>query len=201
MFFMYLFKCKKILPLIYIKWRSLLFRAKIKFGWLPNVFCLGDVKVVQSLRIDGKGTFILNDGCVLGVYPSPNFYHGELYLEARDNSAKIEIGQHVYINNNAVIIADKTSISIGDNTLIGPNFTCFDSNFHPLDPAKRLSGDYRCSPVKIGRNVFIGINVTVLQGVSIGDNSVISAGAIITEDVPENVIAKARQGVEFHGFK
>lgn len=201
MLFKYIFKCKKIFPLIYIKWRSFLFRATSKLGWLPNVFRFGNVIVVQSLRIQGKGKVILNDGCRLGVYPSPGFFQGEFYLEARDVSAEINIGQHVYINNNAVIIADKTSISIGDNTLIGPNFICFDSNFHPLDPTKRLSDDYRCSPVNIGCNVLIGINVTVLKGVNIGDNSVISAGAIITEDVPANVIVKPRQGVEFHDFK
>lgn len=201
MFFKYIFKCKKIFPLIYIKWRSFLFRATCKLGWLPNILCFGNVIVVQSLRIQGKGKVTLNDGCRLGVYPSPGFFHGEFYLEARDASAEINIGQHVYINNNAVIIADKTSISIGDNTLIGPNFICFDSNFHPLDPTKRLSDDYRCSPVNIGSNVLIGINVTVLKGVNIGDNSVISAGAIITEDVPANVVVKSRQGVEFHGFK
>ncbi|MGU5558853.1 DapH/DapD/GlmU-related protein [Aeromonas caviae] len=92
-----------------------------------------------------------------------------------------------------MIIADKTTISIGDNTLIGPNFTCFDSNFHSLHPDKRLSCDYSCKPVRIGENVFIGANVTVLLGVSIGDNSVIGAGAIITSDVPDNVIVKINQ--------
>lgn len=137
----------------------------------------------------------------MGVYPSPNLYHGEVYLEARHDSAEINIGQRVYINNNAVIIADKSSITIGDDTLIGPNFTCFDSNFHSLHPEKRLSSDYRCKMVTIGRNVFIGANVTVLQGVTIGDNSVIGAGAIISRDVPVNVIVKAGPGLEFYDLK
>lgn len=155
----------------------------------------------QSLNIQGKGKLILNDDCVLGVYPSPNLYHGECYLEARHDSAEINIGKRVYINNNAVIIADKTSITIGDDTLIGPNFTCFDSNFHSLHPEKRLSSDYRCKLVTIGRNVFIGANVTILQGVTIGDNSVIGAGAVITSDVPADVIVKAGYGLEVHDFK
>lgn len=164
---------------------------------LPNVKCGGRVRVVQSLNLQGKGLVTLGDGCMLGIYPSPNLYRGECYLEARATNSEINIGKHVYINNNAIIIADKTSISIGDNTLIGPNFVCFDSNFHSLHPDKRLSTDYRCKPVNIGRNVFIGANVTILQGVTVGDNSVIGAGSVISQDVPENVIVKVGRKLEF----
>lgn len=172
-----------------------------KLGVLSNITCQGKVLVVQSLNLQGQGKINLNDGCMLGVYPSPNFNHGEFYLEARNSTSQINIGKRVYINNNAIIIADKSIITIGDDTLIGPNFICFDSNFHSLHPAKRLSSDYRCKPVTIGRNVFIGANVTILQGVIIGDNSVIGAGAVISQNVPENVIVKAGYGLEFHDFK
>ena len=134
-------------------------------------------------------------------YPSPKLYHSECYLEAQAVGAKIDIGKRVYINNNTIIIADKGSISIGDNTLIGPRFICFDSNFHPLHPDKRLSSDYSCKPVRIGRNVFIGANVTVLQGVNIGDNSVIGAGSVISQDVPANVIVKAGLELAFFDLK
>nr|WP_251068900.1 DapH/DapD/GlmU-related protein [Shewanella sp. NKUCC06_TVS] len=168
---------------------------------MPGVVCSGKVRVAQSLNIQGKGRFLLNKGCILGCYPSPNLYRGEFYLEARHSTAKIDIGERVFINNNANIIADKTSITIGDDTLIGPNFICFDSNFHSLHPAKRLSSDYQCKPVNIGRNVFIGANVIILQGVSIGDNSVIGAGSIISQDIPANVIVKAGQGLAFFDLK
>lgn len=133
--------------------------------------------------------------------PSPNLYHREFYLEARSATAQITIGKRVYINNNAIIIADKTAITIGDDTLIGPNFICFDSNFHLPHPAKRLSSDYRCKPVAIGRNVFIGANVTILQGVTIGDNSVIDAGCVISQDMPANVIVKAGQSLVISDLK
>lgn len=130
---------------------------------------------------------------VLGVYPSPNLYHGEFYLEARSRTAEITIGKWVYININTIIIADKTAITIGDYTLIGPNFICFDSNFHSLHPAKGLSSYYRCKPVNIGRNVFVGANVTILQGVNIGDNSVIGSGLVINKSVSKNVIVSSAQ--------
>ncbi|MGI2166334.1 DapH/DapD/GlmU-related protein [Shewanella oncorhynchi] len=178
-----------------------MFNVLYKLKLLPNVICVGKVGVIQSLKLEGKGKITLDDGCVLGVYPSPNLYHGECYLEARAATAQISIGKRVYINNNAIIIADKTAITIGDDTLIGPNFICFDSNFHSLHPAKRLGSDYRCKPVTIGSNVFIGANVTILQGVSIGDNSVIGAGAVISQDVPANVIVKVGRELEFLDLK
>lgn len=201
MFFNYFLKCKKIRPLITIKYRTLYFNFLYRIGWLPNVSCIGKVRVVQTLSLQGKGLITLSDGCMLGIYPSPNLYNGECYLDARSASAKIDIGKRVYINNNAIIIADKSSITIGDDTLIGPNFICFDSNFHSLHPAKRLSSDYHCKPVTIGRNVFIGANVTILQGVTIGDNSVIGANAVISKDVPANVIVKPEQGLVFFDLK
>lgn len=201
MFFKYLFQCKKVRPIIIVKRRTLLFDILNKLGWYSNVFCVGKVRIVQSLNIQGKGKITLSDGCVLGVYPSPNFYNGEFYLEARNLSASIQIGKRVFINNNAIIIADKTNISIGDDTLIGPNFICFDSNFHPLTANNRLSQNYSCKPVTIGRNVFIGANVTILQGVTIGDNSVIGAGVVLDKDVPSNMIIKVAQNTEFHSLR
>lgn len=81
--------------------------------------------------------------------------------------------------------------------MIGPNFICFDSNFHSLRPDKRMSSDYSCKPVIIGRNVFIGANVTILQGMTIGDNSVICAGAVIDQCIPPNIFAKASRHIDF----
>ncbi|TOP40808.1 DapH/DapD/GlmU-related protein, partial [Vibrio parahaemolyticus] len=65
------------------------------------------------------------------------------------------------------------------------------SNFHPLSPDKRKTSDYTCKPIIIGRNVFIGANVTILQGVEIGDNSVIGAGCLISQNVEKNKIVRA----------
>lgn len=188
MFIHYLIKCKKIRPLVTIKIRSLWFRVIYRCGLLPNVHCDGRISVVQSLSLQGRGKIVLGDGCSLGVYPSPNLYHGECYIEARNPEAEVVIGERVFINNNATIIADKSSIQIGDDTLIGPNFMCFDSNFHPLDPNKRLSSDYQSNPVKIGKNVFIGANVMILKGTIIGDDSIIGAGCVVSGIISDGVI-------------
>ncbi|MGL4604023.1 MAG: DapH/DapD/GlmU-related protein [Iodobacter sp.] len=146
------------------------------------------VKIVQRICVNGKGLIKIGTGSQLGVYPSPGFSRGEFYLEARGIHAEITIGNNVFINNNCIIIADKSSVHIGNNTLIGPNFVCFDSNFHSLDPNKRLSTDYSCKPVVIGSNVFIGEGVKILRGVCIGDNSVLAAGSIVVKSIPANTI-------------
>lgn len=122
------------------------------------MICLGNARVIKSLNLQGHSTINMDDGGMLGIYPSPNLYHGEFYLAARSVTAKINIGKRVYINNNATIIADKTTIFIYDTPLIDPNFIYFDSTFHSLYAAKRLSRDYRCKPVTIGRNVFLVAN-------------------------------------------
>ncbi len=111
------------------------------------------------------------------------------HIEARSAGSEVIIGNGVVINNNAVIIAEKTFIKIGDDTLIGSEFNVYDSDFHGLHPDHRNSGNHLSAGVSIGENVFIGSRVTVLKGVAIGNNSVIANGSIVNMDVPANVIA------------
>jgi maltose O-acetyltransferase len=91
-------------------------------------------------------------------YPFPVFKCGEFYLEARNTTAQIIIGKYVFLNNDCTVIAVKSIIEIGNNTLIaiGPSFFCIESNFQALDPTQRLTSNYIGQSVKIGRNVFIG---------------------------------------------
>jgi maltose O-acetyltransferase len=136
----------------------------------------------------------LGDGVIsigrsnIGVWPSPFFFNGYAHIEARTPTARVSIGDGVWINNNAVIIAERSNITIGDQTLIGSEFTVYDTDFHDLHPSRRLSGSPATASVFIGKNVFIGSRVTVLKGVNIGENSVVANGAIVTSDVPANSI-------------
>lgn len=83
---------------------------------------------------------------------------------------------------------DNTTISIGDNVLIGPNTSLYTVN-HSLNPLERLKGLCVNQPIAIGNNVWIGGDVVIMSGVSIGNNSVIGAGSVITRSIPSNVLA------------
>lgn len=72
--------------------------------------------------------------------------------------------------------------------LIGPNCSFYTAE-HPLDPALRKEGWESGRPIKVGDNVWFGGNVTVLPGVTIGDNAVIGAGSVVTKDIPADCIA------------
>ena len=103
--------------------------------------------------------------------------------------AEIVIGNCVGISGGA--LCAMTSINIGNRVLIGANTTIADSDFHPLSPeSRRMNGlDIRTAPITIGDDVFIGTGCLILKGVSIGENSVIGAGSVVTKDIPPWVIA------------
>ena len=155
---------------------------------------LSDKHIVQGKAVINQPTLFLGSGQIriaenvsLGYYPSPFFYSGYMHIEARNKTSIIEICSNTYINNNATIVSDGANISIGKDCLIGPNFTCFDSDFHRLEPHLRLTAPTPKS-VNIGDNVFIGANVTILKGVSIGKNCVVGGGSVVTKSFPDNCI-------------
>ena len=98
----------------------------------------------------------------------------------------ISIGEGCYFNAGTTFI-DDWKIDIGKNCLFGPNVTLCTTG-HPISPNHRMDGMYSF-PIKIGNTCWIGANVIVLPGVTIGDNSVIGAGSVVTKDIPANVVA------------
>lgn len=96
-------------------------------------------------------------------------------------------GKNVYANFNLTLV-DDTDIFVGNSVMFGPNVTVATAG-HPIDPALRLKVGQFNIPVHIGNNVWIGANSVILPGITIGDNSVIGAGSIVTKDIPENVVA------------
>ena len=104
-----------------------------------------------------------------------------------DYGYNIEIGENFFANFNCIIL-DAAKVTFGHNVLVAPNCGFYTSG-HPLDSQTRNSGLEFAKPITIGNNVWIGGNVIVLPGVTIGDNSVIAAGSIVERDIPSNVIA------------
>ena len=99
----------------------------------------------------------------------------------------VHLGKNVYFNFNATMV-DDTHIYIGDYTMLGPNVVIATAG-HPILPELREKALQFNMPVHIGRNCWLGAGVIVLPGVTIGDNTVIGAGSVVTKDIPANVVA------------
>lgn len=104
-----------------------------------------------------------------------------------DYGYNIEIGNNFYSNHNLVIL-DCAKVTFGDNVFIAPNCGFYTAG-HPLDVERRNEGLEFAYPIKVGSNVWIGGNVTVLPGVEIGSNTVIGSGSVVTKNIPDGVIA------------
>lgn len=99
----------------------------------------------------------------------------------------VHFGSNIYANFNLTLV-DDTHIYVGDCTMFGPNITIATAG-HPILPELREKAYQYNMPVHIGRNCWLGAGVIVMPGVTIGDNTVIGAGSIVTKDIPANVVA------------
>jgi len=95
----------------------------------------------------------------------------------------IRVGRNVFINQNCTIY-DLGGVDIADDVMIGPNVNIITSG-HPLNPSQRREG-VTAKPIVIERNDWIAAGVTIIGGVTVGENSVVAAGAVVTRDVPPN---------------
>ena len=143
---------------------------------------------LQPVLYAGSGSIIFEGTTHLGYWPSPHFFSGHIYLEARHTQSLIEFGDNVWANNNLSIICE-TRITIEKDTLIGTNVEFMDSDFHGVSPENRRNGKHKTAPIHICENVWIGSNVSICKGVVVGRNSVIATGSVVTRDIPENVLA------------
>ena len=115
-----------------------------------------------------------------GCYIEPPFH-------SNFGGAHCHFGKNVYANFNLTLV-DDTHIYVGDGTMFGPNVTVATAG-HPILPELREAKYQYNMPVHIGRNCWIGAGVLIMPGVTIGDNTVIGAGSVVTKDIPANVLA------------
>ena len=104
-----------------------------------------------------------------------------------DFGDNIHIGSNFYANHNLSIL-DGGKVTIGDYVFIAPNVVITTAG-HAFDSEQRDRGLEIALPITIGNHVWMGANVCVLPGVTIGDNTIIGAGSVVTKDIPSNVIA------------
>jgi acetyltransferase-like isoleucine patch superfamily enzyme len=102
--------------------------------------------------------------------------------------SEIILGNNVGISGGVIIAASK--IEIGNNVMIGANCTILDTDFHNTDQQKKnINNAPPSRPILIKENVFIGASCIILKGVTIGQNSIIGAGSVVINDIPDNSIA------------
>lgn len=115
-----------------------------------------------------------------GCYIEPPFY-------ANWGGRHVHLGKNVYANFHLTLV-DDTHIYIGDNTMFGPNVTIATAG-HPIDPEIRGDAIQFNLPVKIGKRCWIGAGAVFVPGVTVGDDTVIGAGSVVTKDIPSGVVA------------
>ena len=108
-----------------------------------------------------------------------------------DQGLNIRVGRNVFINQ-ACILNDIGGIEIGDDVMIGPRVSLLTAG-HPLDPIRRRR-QIVAAPIVIEPNVWLGAGATVLQGVTVGADAVVAAGAVVTRDVPPGTLVAGVPG-------
>lgn len=144
--------------------------------------CLYDFNATRPSELNKRNTLLKDMFAEIGkdCYIEPP-------LHANWGGHHVHFGKNVYANFNLTLV-DDTHIYVGDHVMLGPNVT-ISAGTHPVAPELREKGMQYNLPVRIGNNVWIGSGAQILPGVTIGDNSVIGAGSVVTKDIPANVVA------------
>lgn len=145
-----------------------------------------------SPRLSSKASFRIRKNSKIILKNHAHFAEGTL-LRVTDN-AKFELGENSGFNSYCVITC-RDKIQIGDNVLFGPFVTIHDHD-HIFNTNRNINDEgYKTAPIIIEDNVWIGGNVVILKGVTIGTGSVIAAGAVITKDVPPHTVVYSKQNL------
>src|SRR3954463_12228485 len=152
------------------------FRAEMRRAWAVlgrlNALAPGDFDAVRALLSELTGQELDPSVRVL-----PPFH--------TDSGRNLSFGRNVFVNHGCSAM-DLGGIAIGDDVMIAPNVQLISSG-HPLDPTIRRS-HITTAPVRIGRGAWIAAGATILQGVTVGDDAVVAAGAVVTRDVPARTL-------------
>jgi acetyltransferase-like isoleucine patch superfamily enzyme len=179
--------------------------SRLKQTWwnltvIPSLRARG-VVIAAKVRMQGKpivslakGSRIqIGDRCVLcsdSEFNALGINH-PLVIRTLRQGAEILIGEDTGMSGGSICAA--SSIRIGAGCLIGANVTLADTDFHAISPSNRRYNsnpdEIAVAPIVIEDNVFIGADVFILKGVTVGKNSVIGAASVVTRDVPENSVA------------
>lgn len=163
-------------------WREFWRLKKLGIQWqLKNAQKVG-------LEVDLTGPVIIKNSGTIDIGNQVRFnasWHKPIYISLSSSEAKLTIENNVRINYGTEISLLK-EIFIGAYSMISIDCLIYDTDWHRIDG---LDGEIPVQPTRIGRGVWLGARVVVLKGVTIGDNTVVSANSLVTKDLPANVLA------------
>jgi len=192
----------KLTRLSYKALRTLCYKIIRKYSWLITFikFKVNGVNFRSDFKANGiplvninlKGTCSVGHGLIINSGNYHNMIGRQqkcMFIVRKD--ATLTIGDNLGISCSAIFC--ELQIEIGNNVRIGNNTMIYDTDFHDLDAANRTSipeirDNIKRAPVVIKDNVFIGSSCTILKNVTIGENSVIGAGSVVTKSIPPNEI-------------
>ncbi|WP_196809419.1 acyltransferase [Gillisia sp. JM1] len=155
-----------------------------------NKVNISSYKVMGPILVKNKGKLTIGDNFEGNAGKMKNPIGGDTHLRLIvSEKGQLNIGENVGISNSTIVCWDK--IEIGNFVFIGGNCKIWDTDFHSLHPHERRHNGDRyvyTAPIKIGDYVFIGGGSIILKGVSIGNNSIVAAGSVVTKLIPENEI-------------
>lgn len=142
------------------------------------------VQVGEGVRLNRPDRVALAERCILGAHVALRCSA----LSAEHPVGRIELGEHVFLGAHCRV-ESTASVSIGRDTMLGPNCYITDTN-HGMKRGTPMRSQLGSSaPVVIGEDCWLGAGVTVLEGVTIGRGTVVAAGSVVTKSLPEHVIA------------
>jgi acetyltransferase-like isoleucine patch superfamily enzyme len=145
--------------------------------------------VWQPVLFLGPGRIAMGANVEFGWPTSGGFHSGYCHVEASTPDSAIELADSAQVNNCALIKSEGAGIRIGPRALLGSRICIYDSDFHDLHPDRRRNGRPEIAPVELEENVFIGDGTLILKGVTIGRDTVVGAGSVVTRSLPAGVVA------------
>ncbi|WDF47305.1 acyltransferase [Chryseobacterium sp. KACC 21268] len=161
----------------------------LKENTLANIRKNKNSKIGSAFRIGNYSNFSIDASASLMIGDGVSFRNYCNFVLAKN--AKVILENNVFMNNYCSINAIE-KIEIGENTLFGEGVKLYDHN-HEYSQNKVEHRKFTTAPIKIGKDCWLGSNVTVLKGVTIGDNCIIGAGCLIYKDVPAGSVVKLKQ--------
>ena len=164
--------------------------AKIKINRLANLSIGAKVRLDDNCDIRSSKNLSIGRGSEIGV--------GTAIISTKTGTVEIE--ENVFLHRNCTVVSCE-KIVIGAGTAIGYNVVILDHDHYYVKDGPQPWNKIKTAPVIIGKNVWIGANVTILAGTTIGDNAVIAAGSVIKGDIPKSKLILQKRSTEYREIK